>query len=158
MDARIKTYVTYWLFDLQSFESFRYLLCCLLPIVLHYSLLFYRPLHFILTQLDTCRFTPFLCIFHFKTWPRHFAWFKINQWKLAIPRYGWHISTYKLSMTFPIFYHPSIYLIIIRRLRLPLSFYGHKLQKGRLFRCSTIGQMLQASSYKRDLYITPYLF
>ena len=98
----------------QSFAKFRWLLWFLLPIVLYHSLLFYRPLLwyyrllFVLTQLATCPFTPVICTFRLKTWPRRFAWFTINQWKLAILRYGWRISSYKLSMTLPRFYHPSI--------------------------------------------------
>ena len=107
-----------------------------------------------LTQLATWCFTPVICMSHFKTWPRRFAWFTLNHWIFAIPRYGWCISTYKPSMLLPMFHHQTIWLIIIMRMHLPLSFYGYKLHKGCLCRCSAIGQWPQANSYKRDLQLT----
>lgn len=148
---------------MQSIALFGCLFRCLLPIVFYCSLLFYMPLpryykmQFVLTRLATCHFTPVICLLNYKAWPRRFAWFIIKQWKFPIPRCGWRIGTYKLSVRLCRFHRLSIYLIIIRCLRLPL-FYGHKLHKGILCECSAIGQLLQANSYKRDLYLTPCLF
>ena len=79
-----------YLWFTQSFACFGCSFRCLLPIVFFCFLLFciqllwYYRLHFTFTQIAT--------------WPRHFAWFSINQWKLTISCCKWRIRTYKSSM------------------------------------------------------------